>query len=494
MSHAGVTFAPRQRVGNYELLVELASGGTATVGIAVYRGAAGFERLVVIKRVHRRLTLDREFTAMLLDEARLASSVRHPNVVAVTDVVRADDEVILVMDYFESVSLAQLAGAGAARIDPAVVSRVVIDVLLGLHEAHDAVDIRRQPLGIVHRDVSPENVIVGTDGISRVIDFGIAKARSRIAQTRAGIIKGKCAYMSPEQVDGQPVDRRCDVFAAGIVLWEMLTGRRLFRGEDEFDEMKRVMSAPIPAPSSVAPGLGPDVDSVVSAALARPLDERFQTAMAFARALERALPPAAPPAVAEQVAARCGSTLAQRHDRLVAILGDELDKLSPRGSGNATLPVTAAPQAPAFGAAGATQRIAPQPPAVPPAMLAADTLRSSDGEAAHDRASEPAGLPRQRPALLTLAVVTLVSLLAGAAIALLVVSRTRRDTQEPRPPAPAASASPSVSSSPSSVASATAPESASPPPSGAPSAPAPARAAPTRPRTPPELKKNPYGP
>ncbi len=332
MSQAQVTFAPGQRLGNYELLLEIASGGTATVGIAIYRGAAGFERLVVIKRVHRQLTRDPDFTAMLTDEARLASSIRHPNVVPVIDVLRVDDEVVLVMDYVDSVTLSQL-GKDASKqqrwLPMPVVSRILIDTLVGLHEAHEATDIRRQPLGIVHRDVSPQNVLVGDDGVARVIDFGIAKARSRIARTRAGIIKGKCAYMAPEQVDGQTVDRRCDVFAAGIVLWESLTGARLFRGEDEFDEMRRVMTAPIPPPSSIAPGCGPDVDALLSHALARPVGERFQTALAFARALEHAIPPAPARAVAEQVEAICGTELDYRHSRLAAILGDENRQAEP---------------------------------------------------------------------------------------------------------------------------------------------------------------------
>jgi eukaryotic-like serine/threonine-protein kinase len=331
MSQSSATFAPGQRLGSYELLLELASGGTATVGIAVYRGAAGFERLVVVKRMHRNLTRDPDFTAMLLDEARLASSVRHPNVVPVIDVVRADDEVALVMDYVESVTMSELLRAAEAtgkRVPIPIVSRIVTDVLTGLHEAHDAVDIRGQTLGIVHRDVSPQNLIVGADGISRVIDFGVAKARNRLARTQAGIVKGKCAYMAPEQVDGQPVDRRCDLFAAGIVLWEALTGRRLFRAGDEFDEMRLVMSAPIPGPSTLAQECTPEVDALLATALARPVGTRFQTALAFAQALERAIPPAPPRLVAQYVGATCRTELEYRRARLTAILGNEVAKLS----------------------------------------------------------------------------------------------------------------------------------------------------------------------
>lgn len=418
MSNPNVTFAPGQRLGNYELLVELAAGGTATVGIAIYRGAAGFERLVVIKRVHRALTKDPEFTAMLMDEARLASSIRHPNVVPVIDVLRVDDEVVLVMDYVDSVAVSQLLKSAqrAGRPVPLpVVSRIVLDALTGLHEAHEAVDIRRQPLGIVHRDVSPQNVIVGVDGVSRVIDFGIAKARSRVARTRAGVIKGKCGYMSPEQVDGQQVDRRCDVFAAGIVLWEAITGSRLFRGEDEFDEMRRVMTAPIPPPSNLV-ACSADVDALLGHALARRADERFQTALAFARALEHAIPPAPPAAVSSFVEAACGQELDYRYTRLLAILGAELEKLSPRTPRPHSHAAAAAPPPPRQ----ATVRLEQAPPKPPArtAPLPLETLKSPPQEGA----AEPVVLPKRSLAPLFV-LVTLVSLLIGAAGAFFWINR-----------------------------------------------------------------------
>ena len=459
-----VTFAPGQRVGSYEMLVELASGGTATVGIAVYRGAEGFERLVVLKRVHRHLTKDREFMGMLLDEARLASSIRHPNVVPVIDVVRAEDEVVLVMDYVESVSLSQLtreAERTGKRLPIAVASRILHDVLIGLHEAHEAVDIRRQPLGIVHRDISPQNIVVGVDGVSRVIDFGIAKARSRIATTRAGTIKGKCAYMAPEQVDGQPLDRRCDVFAAGIVLWETLTGKRLFRGDDEFEEMRRVMKAPIPPPSSENAECGPDVDVVLSHALARPLEERFQTARAFARALEQAIPPCDTRVVGEHVEAICGTELEYRHGRLQAILGEELDKLSPR-VGHRTMPTV-------------TAAMPPAPRETPPRLT--ETSVESD-----------IVVPPRRSLTPVLVGVTVLSLLVGAAAATVYLSRstltptltptptptpTSTPTSTPPPPALSLTPSPSPSLTPLSL----------PHPKPHPQQP---------PTPPPELKSNPY--
>jgi eukaryotic-like serine/threonine-protein kinase len=507
MSNPSVTFGPGQRIGNYELLLEIASGGTATVGIAVYRGAAGFERLVVIKRVHRHLTRDPEFTAMLLDEARVASSIRHPNVVAVIDVVRVEDEVILVMDYVDSVSLSQLgkeAEQAGRRLPPAVVSRILVDTLTGLHEAHEALDMRRQPLGIVHRDVSPQNIVVGVDGISRVIDFGIAKARSRVAHTRAGVIKGKCAYMAPEQVDGLPVDRRCDVFAAGIVLWEALTGKRLFRGDDEFDEMRRVMRAPIPKPSSVVPDFGSDVDDLLAQALARPADERFMTAQAFARALEHAIPPAPPRAVADQVEAFCRMELDYLLSRLAAILGDELEKLTPGRTPRVTTEMLARHASrdldrvsgARLSGQGTVRLEAPSPAAL---LLASSTLRSDEGPppSVHDDGVELGVIPRRSPAPLFL-LVTLASLLAGAGGAFAWLSRAPTPAAPPSSPPSVTQVTPPPASTiaPLAASASAAPSTGVARSPGSASPVVPRSSATPRPSTTPghELKSNPYGP
>jgi serine/threonine protein kinase len=528
-----VTFAPGLRVGNYELLVEIASGGTATVGIAVYRGAVGFERLVVVKRVHRHLAKDNEFTAMLIDEARLASSIRHPNVVPVTDVVHVDGEVMLVMDYVESVSLSQLMRRfrDAKRPVPcAIASRVLVDMLTGLHEAHEAVDLRRQALGIVHRDVSPQNVIVGIDGVSRVIDFGIAKARSRMAQTRAGHIKGKCAYMAPEQAEGLPVDRRCDVFASGIVLWEALTGARLFRGEDDFDEMRRVLKAPIPPPSSMVAGLPPDVDTVAAHALARPLDERFQTALAFARALEHAVPPAPARAVGEWVSSTCGAELELQRGRLASILGDELERLSPRGAAPGAAPVavatttttttTTTTSRTSSSGRGSTLKIENAPLVPRTASLPPQTMRSEEAVTANVLVGTgsplEADLPSvpRRSAARALMMLAFAALGAGAVVVATLVTRARGN-EAGRAAAASAIAAPSASVA--AVGSVAVSASASVPAAGSTTAPVPVvgsaaapgsastgaatRTLPPSPPPPPhsapthsELKTNPYGP
>jgi serine/threonine protein kinase len=316
------TFNPRARLGTYELLIELARGGVATAIVARQIGVAGFERLVVIKRVHRDLLVNPEFRMMFRDEARLASSIRHANVASVVDVIETGPELCLVMEYFEALSLSALLAAARPDHRPslAVASRILSDTLAGLEAAHEARDIRDNPLGIVHRDVSPHNIICDTHGVSRVIDFGIAKAASRLTQTKNGIVKGKVAYMAPEQIDARPLDRRADVFSAGVVLHEVLTGRPLFSGADEFETMRQILSGQAPHPSSLALGIPPALDAVLRWALQRWPDVRFPSAVAFQAALEKAIAPATSHEVGQWVQAVGGSILEARRQRILAMV------------------------------------------------------------------------------------------------------------------------------------------------------------------------------
>lgn len=307
------------RIGNYEPLIRLASGGMATLYVARHARAGGFERLVVIKRVHPHLLGNREFCDMFLDEARISSLIRHANVVPVIDVAEANGEIFLVLEYVESLSLAQLLAAAKVQgelLPPPVVSRIMSDALAGLHAAHEALDIREASMGIVHRDVSPHNILVDTHGISSIIDFGIAKAASRLSTTSTGQFKGKFRYMAPEQVKQQPLDRRADVFSAGVVLYEALTGRTLFRGENEGDTVLSVLVTEIPDPSSIAPGVSEQLDAVAHEALERRRDQRFDTAARFREALEAACPPSTTDEVAAIVARLGGDMLAQRREEL----------------------------------------------------------------------------------------------------------------------------------------------------------------------------------
>ncbi len=323
--------APKMRLGNYEALLQLATGGMATVYVARQIGAAGFERLVVVKRVHPHLLSIREFTDMFRDEARLAAMLHHPNVVPVTDVVESDGELFLVMEYVDSVALSTLLKTAAdkrEKLPPAVVVRILVDALSGLHAAHEAVDMRGNRLEIVHRDVSPQNVIVGSDGSSRLIDFGVAKARHRLTETKSGSLKGKYGYMSPEQARAQPIDRRADLFSAGVVLWETLTGSRLFRGDNEFDTIRRITEEPVPAPSIIAPNVPRGVDAVALKALARDRTARFQTASEFIEALEAACLPAPTRDVGAAVRRLCGDRLDARRSTLHDMLEGRIEPLS----------------------------------------------------------------------------------------------------------------------------------------------------------------------
>ncbi|MGO8995310.1 MAG: serine/threonine protein kinase [Polyangiaceae bacterium] len=320
LDERSATFSPRVRLGPYELLMELARGGVATAIVARKGGAAGFERLVVIKRVHRSLLGNSEFSKMIRDEARLASSIHHPNVASVIDVVESGAELCLVMEYFEALSFsALLAAAGAdRRPTPRIVSRILSDALGGLHAAHEATDVRHEKLGIVHRDFTPQNLICDTEGVTRVIDFGIAKATSRLTKTKSGIVKGKVAYMAPEQIEALPVDRRTDVFAAGVMLHEALTGHSLFGAKDDFATMRQILAGRIPR---LAP---PELDAVLQLALARAPGDRFPTALAFQAALEKALPPASAREASVWVQSVGGGILAGRRKELLDMLREDV--------------------------------------------------------------------------------------------------------------------------------------------------------------------------
>ncbi len=281
-----------ERIGRYEICAEVASGGMATVYLARLVGPAGFDKLVALKCVHAHLAKDRQFIEMFLDEARLVSRIRHPRVCSVFDVGFVDGQYYLAMDFLEGVSVAQLCqrlteGGLPVAQRCLLASRLTAQASEGLHAAHELLDETSQPLQVVHRDVSPQNLFVTWDGNLQVVDFGVAHATGRMHQTLSSALKGKLAYMSPEQLNDEHVDRRTDVWALGVVLWETLTLRRLFRKRTEPGTMHAVLEGPIPAPSSVSPGVPPELDRVVLRALERDVDKRYPTARALAKDLNR---------------------------------------------------------------------------------------------------------------------------------------------------------------------------------------------------------------
>ncbi|MCZ7682198.1 MAG: serine/threonine protein kinase [Sandaracinaceae bacterium] len=285
---------PITHVGRYEMGAEIASGGMATVYLARMSGAAGFEKLVALKRVHPHLAKEDAFVDMFLDEARIASRIQHPNVCQVFDFGEADGEYFIAMEFLVGETLAKvqrsIAGSGFLHDPrrPFVAVRLIADACEGLHAAHELRGKGGELLDVVHRDVSPQNLFVGYDGNVKVVDFGIASASDRLHQTSSGTVKGKFAYMAPEQARGKRVDRRADVFALGVVLWELLAFQRLFRRDTPAETLVALMGEDIKPPSNVSPLSPPELDDIVLKALERDPDKRYQTARELGRDLVRA--------------------------------------------------------------------------------------------------------------------------------------------------------------------------------------------------------------
>ena len=313
-----------REIGRYLLGPAIAAGGMATVHIGRLQGPAGFARTVAIKRLRSELAEDPAFVARFVDEARIASRVRPANVVQTLDVVSdgglsrkdADPELLLVLDYVHGESLAKLrrkAIAANQAIPLHIVCAIIVGALRGLHAAHEATTAKGAPLHLVHRDVSPQNIIVGADGVARVIDFGIAKAVGRLHETLTqNDCRGKVAYMAPEHLAGGPVDRRCDLFPVGVMLWEAFARERLFRCEDAVRTMDAVFKREPPPLAGRVEGVTPELDAILARALAKSPERRWSTADEMARALEAALPPASDREVAEWVEMIAGHELAAR--------------------------------------------------------------------------------------------------------------------------------------------------------------------------------------
>ncbi|APR87463.1 serine/threonine protein kinase [Minicystis rosea] len=299
----------------YLLIDAIASGGMATVYLGCVHGTAGFSRAVAIKRMHPHLAMDPELVAMFKDEARLTARVRHPNVVAPLDFVARRGELFLVLEYFSGQSLAralQHLGARGDAVPPSVACRIAVDMLNGLHAIHSTTGEDGAPLDLVHRDVSPQNLLLCADGMSRVLDFGIAKAKGRIRETRAGIVRGKTAYMAPEHLRAEHIDRRADIYAASVVLWEALTGRMLF------DDSLAPVCLPrsVRAPSELGAMVPSSLDRILLRGLAHEREQRWPTAREMALAIEGALPLPSHALVGEWLEREEGAVLSEQRRRL----------------------------------------------------------------------------------------------------------------------------------------------------------------------------------
>jgi serine/threonine protein kinase len=277
------------RLGRYQIVERIATGGMAEVYLAVHGELAGFRTPVVLKKVLPHLANNPQFIDMFLDEARIASMLDHPNVVRIYEVGRSGSEYFLAMELVQGKSLSAVlrrAHEGECRLDARLAAFIVAQAAAGLHHAHNLTDPLGNPLGLVHRDVSPQNILISFEGSVKVIDFGIARALGRITETQTGGMKGKFGYMSPEQARGEDVDLRTDIFALGVVLWESITGKRLFQRENDLATMRALVYEPIPRPSSVA-DVPPELEAIVMRALARNPKLRFGNARDLAGALEK---------------------------------------------------------------------------------------------------------------------------------------------------------------------------------------------------------------
>jgi serine/threonine-protein kinase len=283
---------PVRRFGRYTLVKKLATGGMAEIWLARQRGLAGFNRFVVIKKILSHLSEQETFVKMFLDEARMSAQLNHPNVVQIYDLGREADSYYIAMEFIAGENLAAIAWRGMKRgrpFPPPYAARVIADACKALHYAHHLKGSDGQPLEIVHRDISPQNLLVTYEGEVKVVDFGIAKAKSKTEHTKTGMLKGKFSYMSPEQCLGAPIDMRSDVFALGILLYELCTGKRLFKHESELMILEMITKRSVVPPSQVAAGISARLEDIIMQALEKDTAMRFQTAQAMQVALEEYL-------------------------------------------------------------------------------------------------------------------------------------------------------------------------------------------------------------
>ncbi len=283
-----------KRVGRYELLLPAARGGMAEVWAARLHGVMGFKKLVAIKVMHDNVNDRQQHERMFLEEATLASRVRHPNVVEIFELGEWDGSMYMVMEWIDGESLRQIQKeAGDKPLPLQVAVNLIAQCCRGLHAAHELTGSDGQSLGLVHRDISPHNIMVSYDGVAKVADFGVAKAtRTDDELTGSGQVKGKVAYMAPEYLEGEAIDRRADLFALGLVLYELTTGRHPFRGATPVETVRKMCAAEAPAPATIIKGFPPALSQVIQKAVRLNRNQRFDTALELMSALQQAMPDA----------------------------------------------------------------------------------------------------------------------------------------------------------------------------------------------------------
>ncbi len=342
VEEAGVStedLKPGTRLGRYELLLAIAKGGMARVWAARQHGQRGFSKTVAIKTILPHLAEEVEFERMFLDEARLAAQIHHPNVCEIYELGEEGKVLYLAMEWINGESLVHILRSSGkmAPMEPRLCARIIADACAGLHAAHQLTDDMGKPMGVVHRDISPHNILVSADGNIKVADFGVAKALGQMhSATQAGQVKGKIAYMSPEQIAGSSADRRVDVFAMGVVLYEATTGRRPFTGEGDPQVMHAILQGQFTPPSRIIRGYPPELEHIVLTAMAQDPARRYPTAERMRMALEEWLARSGPLVtqsnVGQFVQQRVGNVLDRRRDRI-------------RAAANAAVPASGAPGA-----------------------------------------------------------------------------------------------------------------------------------------------------
>lgn len=313
----------------YRLIAELGHGGMAEVFLAVVSGPAGFNKLVVIKQIRAELADDPEFLNMFLDEARLAARLSHPNVVQTNEVGHVGNRYFIAMEYLDGQPLNRILQRfkrDNSYFPTGTHIRILIDVLAGLHHAHELADYDGTPLEVVHRDVSPHNVFVTYDGQIKVVDFGIAKAMNSSSETRAGVIKGKVAYMSPEQARGDRVDRRSDVFAVGVMLWEAVTGQRIWKGLTDVAMLHKIIKGDIPSPKTIKGDVSDKMEAICMKALSPNREDRFESAADFQAALEELLGEMGERIAVRDIGKLISQTFEQDRARIKSIIETQIKK------------------------------------------------------------------------------------------------------------------------------------------------------------------------
>ncbi|MBL8917964.1 MAG: protein kinase [Myxococcaceae bacterium] len=287
------TALDRRRLGKFEVLCRLSTGGMSQIYLATQSGIGGFRKLVVLKTILPDIGGEEDFVRMFLEEARTTAAFAHPNIAQVFELDVDAGELFMAMEFVQGCTLVEMAKACRSAREPIPIGftlQSVRDTALALHYAHNFTDARGRKQIVIHRDVAEKNIMVTYDGVTKLLDFGIAKALGRSSRTSIGMVKGTSGYMSPEQIRGEPLDPRSDVFSLGVVLHECLTGLRLFHGKSAEDGMVAALNTAVAPPSRTNPEVTPDVDAVVLKALQRKREDRFGTALEFARAIEKAAP------------------------------------------------------------------------------------------------------------------------------------------------------------------------------------------------------------